>query len=45
MSHLLDERLIPAFEIEQELRELRYASQFLPRWRYAPMAALRRRFP
>jgi len=45
MSHLLDERLIPAFEIEQELRELRYAGQFLPRWRYAPMAALRRRFP
>jgi maltokinase len=45
LRHLLDERLLPAFEIEQELRELHYANRFLPRWRYAPIAALRRRFP
>jgi maltokinase len=45
LSHLLDERLLPAFEMEQELRELRYADRFLPRWRYAPMSVLRRRFP
>lgn len=45
LRHLLDERLLPAFEIEQELRELHYANRFLPRWRYAPMAALRRRYP
>lgn len=44
MSVLLDERLLPAFEVEQELRELYYAARFLPRWRYAPMAALRRRY-
>lgn len=45
LAHLLDERLLPAFEIEQELRELHYANRFLPRWRYAPMAALRQRYP
>ncbi len=33
-----------AFEVEQECRELVYAARFLPRWRYAPMAALRARF-
>ena len=32
------------FEVEQECRELVYAARFLPRWRYAPMAALRARF-
>jgi len=37
---LLDERLLPAFEVEQECRELVYAARFLPRWRYAPMTAL-----
>jgi maltokinase len=42
---LLDQRLLGAFEIEQELREVHYANRFLPRWRYAPMAALRRRYP
>jgi len=35
---------LAAFEIEQECRELVYAARFLPRWRYAPMAALRARF-
>jgi maltokinase len=40
----VDERLLTAFEIEQLCRELVYAARFLPRWRYAPMAALRARF-
>ena len=40
----VDERLIEAFEVEQECRELVYAARFLPRWRYAPMATLRARF-
>jgi len=44
-SDLLDERLMPAFEVEQECRELVYAARFLPRWRYAPMAALRAMLP
>jgi maltokinase len=41
---LVDERLLTAFEIEQLCRELVYSARFLPRWRYAPMAALRARF-
>lgn len=40
----VDERLVDAFEVEQECRELVYAGRFLPRWRYAPMATLRARF-
>jgi maltokinase len=40
----VDEALLVAFEVEQECRELVYAGRFLPRWRYAPMAALRARF-
>jgi maltokinase len=40
----VDERLLAAFEVEQECRELVYAARFLPRWRYAPMATLRARF-
>jgi maltokinase len=40
----VDERLLAAFEVEQECRELVYAARFLPRWRYAPMAALRARY-
>jgi maltokinase len=40
----VDERLLEAFEIEQLCRELVYAARFLPRWRYAPMAALRARY-
>jgi maltokinase len=39
-----DERLLAAFEVEQLCRELVYAARFLPRWRYAPMAALRARY-
>lgn len=38
---LLDERLLPPFAVEQECRELIYAARFLPRWRYAPMGAIR----
>jgi maltokinase len=40
----VDERLLAAFEIEQECRELVYAARFLPRWTYAPMATLRARY-
>jgi maltokinase len=39
-----DARLLVAFEVEQELRELVYAARFLPRWRYAPLASLRARY-
>ena len=39
-----DRRILAAFEIEQECRELVYAARFLPRWRYAPLATLRARF-
>jgi maltokinase len=41
---LFDVGLLAPFEVEQECRELVYAARFLPRWRYAPMAALRARF-
>jgi maltokinase len=40
MAFLLDERLLPAFELEQELRELVYADLHLPAWSYAPLATL-----
>lgn len=39
-DRLLDDRLLASFEVEQLCRELIYAGRFLPRWRYAPMAAL-----
>jgi maltokinase len=38
---LFDERLLVPFRVEQECRELVYAARFLPRWRYAPMGAIR----
>ncbi|WP_123559174.1 aminoglycoside phosphotransferase [Kitasatospora cineracea] len=38
---VFDERLLKAFSIEQECRELIYAARFLPRWRYAPLGVLR----
>jgi maltokinase len=41
---LFDAALLAPFEVEQEIREIVYAARFLPRWRYAPMAALRARF-
>jgi len=37
---LLDDSLLPAFEVEQECRELVYASRHLPQWTYVPDAAL-----
>jgi maltokinase len=40
----VDVELLAAFEVEQECRELVYASRFLPRWRYAPLATLRARY-
>jgi maltokinase len=40
----VDDLLLAAFEVEQECRELVYAADYLPRWRYAPMATLRGRF-
>lgn len=40
----VDPTLLDGFEVEVELRELVYAARFLPRWRYAPLAALRARF-
>jgi maltokinase len=45
LPFLLDERLLPAFELEQELRELVYAARHLPRWTYAPLATLREMLP
>lgn len=41
---IFDRRLLRAFEVEQECRELIYAARFLPRWTYAPMGVLRRWF-
>jgi len=40
---LLDEALLPAYVDDQIQRELDYADHHLPRWRYVPEAALRRR--
>lgn len=42
---LLDEALLPGFEAEQLAAELLYADRFLPRWRYAPDAAITHRHP
>ncbi|MBL7492044.1 aminoglycoside phosphotransferase [Frankia sp. AgW1.1] len=42
---LLDESLLEAYGWQQLCRELTYADRHLPRWRYVPEAALRRRFP
>jgi maltokinase len=40
IASLFDERLLVAFELEQELRELVYAARHLPSWSYAPRASL-----
>jgi maltokinase len=45
MPDLLDERLLEPFIAEHLCRELIYAERTLPRWRYAPMQALRWRYP
>jgi len=42
-GHLLDESLLPSYVDDQIQRELDYADNHLPRWRYVPQAALRRR--
>jgi maltokinase len=44
-SHLLDERLLPAFEAEQVCRELIYSARHLKRWAYAPLGSLRLMYP
>jgi maltokinase len=41
----LDEPLLEAFTAQQLCRELLYAAERLPRWRYAPLQALRWRYP
>jgi maltokinase len=43
-AEIFDRRLLRAFEVEQECRELVYAARFLERWRYAPMGVLKRWF-
>jgi maltokinase len=40
-----DGRLLEAFFAEQVCRELLYAQEKLPRWRYAPLQVLRWRYP
>jgi maltokinase len=40
-AELLDERLLRAFEVEQECRELLYSARFRPTWRYAGLGVLR----
>ena len=45
MPFVLDERLLSAFELEQELRELVYAERHLPDWAYAPLGSLRDLLP
>lgn len=40
---LLDETLLAPYVDDQIQRELAYAAAYLPRWRYVPEAALRRR--
>ncbi|KRC61736.1 hypothetical protein ASE14_12990 [Agromyces sp. Root81] len=44
-GELLDETLLPGFEAEQLVAELRYADRFLPAWIYAPDAAITHRHP
>jgi maltokinase len=42
-DELLDESLLAPYVDDQIQRELAYADAYLPRWRYVPEAALRRR--
>ena len=42
-GELLDETLLEPYVDDQIQRELDYADAYLPRWRYVPEAALRRR--
>lgn len=43
--HLVDERLLGALRVAQELHELVYAARHLPPWSYAPTATLAAIFP
>ncbi len=45
LSDLLDERLLPALMIDQEVREYLYAVRYLPHWTYVPDAVLTELFP
>jgi maltokinase len=45
LSKLLDERLLEAMVVDQELREYLYAVRFLPHWTYVPDAVLTDLFP
>ncbi|GAA2030788.1 hypothetical protein GCM10009819_13210 [Agromyces tropicus] len=42
---LFDPALVPGLEAEQLAAELTYADRYLPRWRYAPDAAITHRYP
>jgi predicted trehalose synthase len=44
-TELLDDALLPGFEAQQLVAELHYADRFLPRWSYAPDAAITHRYP
>ena len=39
-EHLLDDRLLGPFQVQQECREFVYSVKHLPHWRYVPDAAL-----
>ena len=39
-AHLLDERLLGPFQVQQECREFSYSVRHLPHWRYVPDTAL-----
>lgn len=43
-SHLLDDRLLRPFQVEQECREFLYAVRHLPSWRYVPDQAMQALF-
>jgi maltokinase len=45
LPHLLDDRLLPALRVAQELHELAYAAAHLPHWVYVPDGALTAMFP
>jgi maltokinase len=45
LARLLDERMLPALRVAQELHELCYAAARLPHWVYVPDAALAAMFP
>ncbi|WP_353815215.1 hypothetical protein [Agromyces sp. SYSU T00266] len=45
LGDLFDPTLVPGLEAEQLAAELTYADRFLPRWRYAPDAAITHRYP